>query len=191
MAWIRWRGLAHSGCPTEPAPAGLPGRMRKSAGPKPRAPKIIIWWLPRCASARFRLDGRRERLGFVYDVGHKYPAFRFRWLAASVWRFGRDLERITRFEYTQRLSLYRKLKRSFHDVTRLNSRMRVARNFRSRRYASRWMRLNGPLRPDSRIRNPRLSGHFHPMVKIFEFCIPMARTQVLAGAHELAVDDEH
>jgi hypothetical protein len=29
------------------------------------------------------------------------------------------------------------------------------------------------------------------MGKIFEFCIPMARTQVLADAHELAVDDEH
>jgi hypothetical protein len=53
------------------------------------------------------------------------------------------------------------------------------------------MRLNGPLRPDPRIRNPRLPPRFHPTVKMFEFFIPMARTQVPAGAHELAVDDEH
>jgi hypothetical protein len=50
------------------------------------------------------------------------------------------------------------------------------------------VRLNGPLRPHPRIRNPR-PRHFHPMVKIFEFCIPMARTQVPAGTHELAVDE--
>ena len=67
-----------------------------------------------------RSDGRRERLGFVHDVGDQYPAFRFRWLAARMRRFRRDLESITRVEYPRRLSLHRKLKRPFDDDAQLN-----------------------------------------------------------------------
>jgi hypothetical protein len=50
--------------------------------------------------------------------------------------FGRDLESIARIEYARRLSLHRELKRPFDDDARLNSRMRVARNFCSRFYRS-------------------------------------------------------
>jgi hypothetical protein len=60
----------------------------------------------------------------------------------------------------------------------------------SRTYAWWWMRLTGQTQPDPRIRNQRPSPHLYQMVKMFEFCFPIAGKQVPAGAHDLD-DDGH
>jgi transposase len=114
-----------------------------------------------CSIARTPAGHRHERpASRVVCPIDQHPGFGIRGLAARVRGLGWDLECVSSFDYARRLPLDRKLATTtFHDITRLNTRMRVSRDCHTRLYGH--VHNDGRVAPDRTV-NLRQNLARHP-----------------------------